>query len=292
MSLLSPLSDPRGAPGFDTGDKTQRSGLWMVKHRGGRGRAKRRRCAFVVMEECGNVPAPCQTSLKGVRAHSAGVGKPARDGAHTGVRGRGCMGLPGDTWERKGSREKGENPKEKRGLGRPGSSICLCPLTPTTTDATSSHPTPPPHNVAVRVRVWVFVKHSSLLLLHLLPLPAWVSLPGLVQSERWGLQPAPSDYLCGPRMEHRDAFDAGRFYPRRQCLLSILSDMSTPPHCVDSLIQGKHLKSRSWCRIWYLMSSRYEKLSLLSPITRWRPKRAAPRLAGIILINWGRRAIK
>lgn len=112
----------------------------MVKHRGGRGRAKRRRCAFVVTEECGNVPAPCQTSLKGVRAHSAGVGKPAGDGAHTGVRGRGCMGLPGDIWKRKGSREKGENPKEKRGLARPGSSICLCPLTPTT----SSHPIPPP----------------------------------------------------------------------------------------------------------------------------------------------------
>lgn len=134
----------------------------MAKHRGGRGRAKRRRCAFVVMEECGNVPAPCQTSLKGVRAHSAGVGKPARDGAHTGVRGRGCMGLPGDIWKRKGSREKGENPKEKRGLGRPGSSICLCPLTPTIpTNATSSHPTPPTHKVAVRVRVCVFIKHSS-----------------------------------------------------------------------------------------------------------------------------------
>ncbi|MEQ2183894.1 hypothetical protein GOODEAATRI_002592 [Goodea atripinnis] len=64
----------------------------MAKHRGGRGRAKRRRCAFVVLEECGNVPAPCQTSLKGVRPHSAGVGKPAKDGAHTGVRGRSCIG--------------------------------------------------------------------------------------------------------------------------------------------------------------------------------------------------------
>lgn len=86
----------------------------MAEHRGGRGRAKRRRCAFVVTEECGNVPAPCQTSLKGVRAHSAGVGKPAGDGAHTGVRGRSCMGLPGDIWKRKASRERERKEKIQR----------------------------------------------------------------------------------------------------------------------------------------------------------------------------------
>lgn len=80
----------------------------MVKHRGGRGRAKRRRCAFVVGEECGNVPAPCQTSLKGVRPHSAGVGKPGRDGAHTGERGCSCMGLSGDIWKEKKEEERKE----------------------------------------------------------------------------------------------------------------------------------------------------------------------------------------
>lgn len=90
-----------GAPGFwhRRQKPTQSVGgvgkeFWMAKHRGGRGRAKRRRCAFVVVEECGNVPAPCQTSLKGVRPHSAGVGKPARAGAHTG----GCSCTSPSAW--------------------------------------------------------------------------------------------------------------------------------------------------------------------------------------------------
>lgn len=51
-----------------------------------------------------------------------------------------------------------------------------------------------------------------------------MSLPGLVQTEGWGLEPAPSDYLCGPRMEDSDAFDArGRSYAGRQCLLSLFT---------------------------------------------------------------------
>lgn len=45
-----------------------------------------------------------------------------------------------------------------------------------------------------------------------------------MQTEGWGLEPAPSDYLCGPRMEDSDAFDArGRSYPGRQCLLSLFT---------------------------------------------------------------------
>lgn len=174
MRLLSALADPRGAPGFDTGDKNLRRGLWMVKHRGGRERAKRRRCAFVVGEECGNVPAPCQTALKGVRPHSAGVGKPARDGAHTGRRGCSCMGLPEDMRTRERSREKRENPKKKRGFGRPGSRVCLCPLTPPPTPPqpiSSSHATPPTHKVAVRV--CVSLRESLLLLGLCLPGALW-----------------------------------------------------------------------------------------------------------------------
>lgn len=79
--------------------------------------SKRRRCAFVVGEECGNVPAPCQTSLKGVRPHSAGVGKPGRDGAHTGERGCSCIGLSGDIWKKKKKKKERRKSKEERGFG-------------------------------------------------------------------------------------------------------------------------------------------------------------------------------
>ncbi|TRZ01847.1 hypothetical protein DNTS_004285 [Danionella cerebrum] len=44
---------------------------------------ERRRRGFVVGEECGNAPALCQTALKGVKAHSASVGKRGGDRAHT-----------------------------------------------------------------------------------------------------------------------------------------------------------------------------------------------------------------
>jgi len=51
------------------------------------GESKRRRLVFVVGEECGNAPALCQTALKGVKAHSASVGKRGGDRAHTRTRG-------------------------------------------------------------------------------------------------------------------------------------------------------------------------------------------------------------
>lgn len=128
----------------------------MVKHRRGRGRAKRRRCAFVVREECGNVPAPCQTSLKGVRPHSVGVGKPGRDGAHTGERGCCCMGLSGDIWG-----EKRRNPKKSVVLEGYITRLPLsCDPLPCTTPILHPLPNNTPllhhhhtHSVAVRVRV-------------------------------------------------------------------------------------------------------------------------------------------
>lgn len=58
-------------------DKTERE-LWMIKNQGGQKEA----VSLCSREECGNVPALCQTSLKGVKAHSASVGKRRRDGAH------------------------------------------------------------------------------------------------------------------------------------------------------------------------------------------------------------------
>lgn len=50
----------------------------MIKNQGGQKEA----VSLCSREECGNVPALCQTSLKGVKAHSASVGKRRRDGAH------------------------------------------------------------------------------------------------------------------------------------------------------------------------------------------------------------------
>lgn len=102
----------------------------MAKHRGGRGRAKRRRCAFVVVEECGNVPAPCQTSLKGVRPHSAGVGKPAKDVAHTGAAGPQLHGPMHPRMCVQGKKRR----KSKRGawFWWAISRVCLCPMTPPT----------------------------------------------------------------------------------------------------------------------------------------------------------------
>lgn len=73
-SLLSPPRSLRRSRLWHRRQNPRR-GLWMAEHQGGRGRAKRRRCAFVVGEECGNVPAPCQTSLKGVRPTFSRRGK-------------------------------------------------------------------------------------------------------------------------------------------------------------------------------------------------------------------------
>lgn len=133
----------------------------MVKHRGGRGRAKRRRCAFVVREECGNVPAPCQTSLKEVRPHSAGVGKPGEDGAHTGERGSKLhRPLRGYVEERK---QRGERRKSKgeAWFRRPVSRVCLCPMTSLPSSLPPSHPTPPPSKCSESACVRVFAKHST-----------------------------------------------------------------------------------------------------------------------------------
>lgn len=150
----------------------------MVKHRGGRGRAKRRRCAFVVGEECGNVPAPCQTSLKEVRPHSAGVGKPGEDGAHTGERGSKLhRPLRGYVEERK---QRGEKEKTRRRSVVSEACITRLPLSydlpPLLTPSLTSY-TPHPQSV-VRVRVCEFSQSTP-------PPPPppplfRVSLPGLV----------------------------------------------------------------------------------------------------------------
>ncbi|MED6253670.1 hypothetical protein ATANTOWER_027164 [Ataeniobius toweri] len=120
----------------------------MAKHGGGRGRAKRRRCAFVVLEECGNVPAPCQTSLKGVRPHSAGVGKPAKDGAHTGVRGRSCIGPSAGMCARK-EKEK----IQKRSVVLDGY-ITRFSLSydPPTHSSNLTHPFSPPHLLPLKLQ--------------------------------------------------------------------------------------------------------------------------------------------
>lgn len=105
--------------------------------------SKRRRCAFVVGEECGNVPAPCQTSLKGVRPHSAGVGKPGRDGAHT-RRARLQLHRPirGYMEEKKRrKKERKEKIQRRAWFWRAISRVCLCPMTPPSQSYTPS----PPH---------------------------------------------------------------------------------------------------------------------------------------------------
>lgn len=129
-------------------------------------RAKRRRRGFVVGEECGNVLAPCQTSLKGVRPHSAGVGKPGRDGAHRRGAGLHCIGLSGDIWKKKKKKERRKS-KEERGFWRAVSRVCLCPMTPPSDTPFPS--TPPTHTQSCSESVCEFFVHHLLPLLLLLP---------------------------------------------------------------------------------------------------------------------------
>lgn len=227
-SPLSPHPRSLRCSRFWHGRQNPRRRLWMV----GRGRAKRRRCAFVVGEECGNVPAPCQTSLKGVRPHSAGVGKPGRDGAHTGERGCSCIGLSGDIWKkRKKALEERKEKIQEKSVFLEGYITHLplsydppsLPLIPTPSPYTHTHPPLPMHKVSVRVCAWVFV--------HALlqppppppPPPVWVSLPGLVCSLRgWGVRACTVQLPVWPPhggQRTGDAFDAGAW--------AFLSD--TPP---------------------------------------------------------------
>lgn len=163
--------------------------------------SKRRRCAFVVGEECGNVPAPCQTSLKGVRPHSAGVGKPGRDGAHT-RRARLQLHRPirGYMEEKKTKKErkKGENPKKSVVLE---GYITRLPLS-YDPPFPIIHPLPSTHKLEVRVCARKFAYGPP-------PPPppppppvldfgvclGWCSLRG------WGVRACTVNYLCGPGME-------------------------------------------------------------------------------------------
>ncbi len=80
-NLPRPGSFPRGDPVLTPRQKQKSSMNGEGASR--QGESKRRRLVFVVGEECGNAPALCQTALKGVKAHSASVGKRGADRAHT-----------------------------------------------------------------------------------------------------------------------------------------------------------------------------------------------------------------
>lgn len=119
------------------------------------------------------------------------------------------------------------------------SSVCLCPMTP---PAILHSPLPlhhqhhllSPTQGAIRVCAQVCVQPSTAS-----PL-AWEPLPGLVQSEGWGVRACTVNYLCGPRMEDGGQGCVWRsFYPRLECLLSIFSGMPTLRHFTDNTKQGK-----------------------------------------------------
>lgn len=172
--------------------------------------SKRRRCAFVVGEECGNVPAPCQTSLKGVRPHSAGVGKPGRDGAHT-RRARLQLHRPirGYMEEEKKRRKKGENPKKSVVLE---GYITRLPLSYDPPPSQSYTPSPPHTNLkweCVRASLRTAHHHRRHLLLRSILVSAWA---GVVWGDG-GLEPAPSTTCVAPawRKVDRDAFDGAVF---------------------------------------------------------------------------------
>lgn len=81
ITFPRPGSFPRGDPVLTPRQKQKSSMNGEGASR--QGESKRRRLVFVVGEECGNAPALCQTALKGVKAHSASVGKRGADRAHT-----------------------------------------------------------------------------------------------------------------------------------------------------------------------------------------------------------------
>lgn len=98
ITFPRPSSFPRGDPVLTPRQKQKSSMNGEGASR--QGESKRRRFVFVVGEECGNAPALCQTALKGVKAHSASVGKRGGDRAHTRTR---CIFL--HRWEKhKGGR--------------------------------------------------------------------------------------------------------------------------------------------------------------------------------------------
>lgn len=174
--------------------------------------SKRRRCAFVVGEECGNVPAPCQTSLKGVRPHSAGVGKPGRDGAHT-RRARLQLHRPirGYMEEEKNEERKKERrkSKEERGSGGLYHAFAFVLWPPPSQSYT---PSPPHTNLkweCVRASLRTAHHHRRHLLLRSILVSAWA---GVVWGDG-GLEPAPSTTCVAPawRKVDRDAFDGAVF---------------------------------------------------------------------------------
>lgn len=172
--------------------------------------SKRRRCAFVVGEECGNVPAPCQTSLKGVRPHSAGVGKPGRDGAHT-RRARLQLHRPIRGYmEEEKNEERKEKIQRRAWFWRAISRVCLCPMTPPPSQ--SYTPSPPHTNLkweCVRASLRTAHHHRRHLLLRSILVSAWA---GVVWGDG-GLEPAPSTTCVAPawRKVDRDAFDGAVF---------------------------------------------------------------------------------
>lgn len=100
ITFPRPSSFPRGDPVLTPRQKQKSSVNGEGASR--QGESKRRRLVFVVGEECGNAPALCQTALKGVKAHSASVGKRGGDRAHTHTHTR-CIFL--HRWEKhKGGR--------------------------------------------------------------------------------------------------------------------------------------------------------------------------------------------
>lgn len=211
--------------------------------------SKRRRCAFVVGEECGNVPAPCQTSLKGVRPHSAGVGKPGRDGAHT-RRARLQLHRPIRGYmeeEKKRRKKERRKSKEERGSGGlyHAFAFVLWPPPP----FPIIHPLPSTHKLEVRVCASKFAYGPP-------PPPpppppldfgvclGWCSLRG------WGVRACTVNYLCGPGMEEsgQGCIWRSSFYPTHESVLSVIPGMPTLRRCIDNIKQGKRWKWAYLCR--------------------------------------------